>query len=277
MPKSTTRHNDDPTEDNQQSRGATNAPSNTRARAATSGDNAGTTESLNGSAHASARRRRSSANVQPLNLLEDDPSAYDSGIEVGRPGDRDFSTVDDLDSAERFDLGETRYRGNSRAGDTIVDAIDEAYDTLGLNDEEVIPSKLDRPSTTKRNGRSAPIEPAALLEAVIEVEILEIEVEVTEDLEESEPDAAELARAATEVEVVEVEQPEELERFIDRVLSMESVSVDDPVRIYLREIGRTALLKSPDESALAEKMTLGRKAREDMESLEGNRQYGLVT
>jgi RNA polymerase primary sigma factor len=277
MPKSTTRHNDDPPEDNQESRRATNAASNSRAHAAMPEDNAGPTESLNGSAHASTRRRRPSGDVQSLNLLEDDPSVYESGIDVGRAGDRDFSTVDDLDSAERFDLGDTRYRGNMRASDTIVDVIDEAYDTLGLNDEEVIPSKLDRTSNAKRNGRSTPIEPAALLEAVIEVEILEVEVEATEDLEEGEPDAAELARAATEVEVVEVEHPEELERFIDRVLSMESVSVDDPVRIYLREIGRTALLKSPDESALAEKMTLGRKAREDMESLEGNRQYGLVT
>ena len=69
-------------------------------------------------------------------------------------------------------------------------------------------------------------------------------------MKRSEPDAAELARAATDVEVAEVEHPEDLERFIDRVLSMESVSVDDPVRIYLREIGRTALLRSPDESAL---------------------------
>ena len=76
--------------------------------------------------------------------------------------------------------------------------------------------------------------------------------------------------------MVEVEQPEELERFIDRVLSMESVSVDDPVRIYLREIGRTALRSPPDESALAEKMTQGRKARDEIEILRVNRDQGLI-
>jgi len=95
------------------------------------------------------------------------------------------------------------------------------------------------------------------------------------DLEESEPDAAELERA--DVEVVEVEHPEDLERFIDRYLSTDGVSVDDPVRIYLREIGRTALLKSPDESALAEKMTVGRKAQVDLAQLEADLKDEVVT
>src|SRR5207248_10278295 len=124
-------------------------------------------------------------------------------------------------------------------------------------------------------GRSAPDPQIAVVEETVESEEI-LEVEVT-DLEEAEPDAAELARVATDVEVVEVEHPEDLERFIDRVLSMESVSVDDPVRIYLREIGRTALLRSPDESALAEKMTVGLKTQLDLAQLDAELKEGLVT
>jgi RNA polymerase primary sigma factor len=280
MPKSTTRHNDDLPEEQNTGQQAANSATNPVAQAAMPDDSPTTPESPNGTAPSSARRKRSSNNVRPLLLLDDDPAAYDSGIDVSRAADLDISVVDDLDTAERFDLGDTRYRGNSgiRGSDTIVDVIDEAYDTLGLNDEETTITKLDRPSTgSKRNGRSTPTEPAALEVEAESVEIIEIEVEVSDDLEEGEPDAAELARAATEVEAVEVEHPEELERFIDRVLSTENVSVDDPVRIYLREIGRTALLKSPDESALAEKMTLGRKAREDLELLQAKREYELVS
>ena len=63
-------------------------------------------------------------------------------------------------------------------------------------------------------------------------------------------------------------------------LSTWRASVDDPVRIYLREIGRTPLLKLPQESAFAEKMALGRQARIDLELLnqsmttQGNTQSG---
>ena len=64
-------------------------------------------------------------------------------MSAGRSGN-DISSVDDLDRAERFDLGDnSRYRGGSgmRGSDTIVDVIDEAYDTLGLNDEEMAPPR----------------------------------------------------------------------------------------------------------------------------------------
>jgi hypothetical protein len=67
-----------------------------------------------------------------------------------------------------------------RGSDTIVDVIDEAYDTLGLNDEEAPITKLDR-AGTKRNGRNSPMEAAAGLGMEVEsVEIIEIEVEATE-------------------------------------------------------------------------------------------------
>ncbi|MEO5953347.1 MAG: sigma-70 family RNA polymerase sigma factor [Chloroflexia bacterium] len=274
MPKSTIRHDDALSpEENNEGNTVTDAASSSLIEGAMPVDNTKHTESSNGSARNSARRKRAATNANNIRILEDEATAYDSTMGAGRSGS-DISSVDDLDRAERFDLGDnSRRRGGMRGSDTIVDVIDEAYDNLGLTDEELAPAKPERGS--KRNGRTPRIEPVASIE-ILEVEAVEIlEVEVVE--EPDEPDAAELASAATDVAVVEVEQPEELERFIDRVLSMESVSVDDPVRIYLREIGRTALLKSPDESALAEKMTQGRKARDEIEILRASRDQGTIT
>src|SRR5437870_3767590 len=41
---------------------------------------------------------------------------------------------------------------------------------------------------------------------------------------------------------------------VDTVLDMEGVSTDDPVRLYLREIGRVPLLRAAQEVVLAKRM-----------------------
>jgi RNA polymerase primary sigma factor len=179
----------------------------------------------------------------------------------------DTVEIDDLDVAERFDLGDSLSRhGGSRLG--VVDLLEEAYDQLYLDSEEKLKpttrsSKRDRASSSKRNGHATSSE---TLEVEIDLEVVEVEpleaASAAEELDEGEPDADELASVAPEE--VEAERPEDLQRFIDHALTQEGVSVEDSVRIYLREIGRTALLTSPDESALAEKMTQGRKALADM-------------
>jgi RNA polymerase primary sigma factor len=212
---------------------------------------------------------RRSAPVKPLSpsILEDglfDPTAeQDLGRFSPDPG---IETMDDLDVTERFDLGDTvkARQGVGRSGESIVEELDEIFDTLVLSDTDDAPESVapkgKRGAGSKRNGQPVAAAGTAEIEEESEATTLEIEIEEGE-AEESEPDADALARAA---EVVEVEQPEDLEKAIDRALNMENISVDDPVRIYLREIGRTALLKPPDESALAEKMALGRKATADM-------------
>jgi RNA polymerase primary sigma factor len=270
MPRSTTRRDDGSPDDAQAQQASAGAvePGPTggaRAEAAEASAQAGPTPPPTRAG--TARGKRKSDQDKSFALLDED-SSYDSGIEVSK--ESDISGVDDLDAAERFDLGDTVHsRSGRNADNSIVDVIDEAYDSLGLDDRdleaEVVISRTERVTvSSKRNGRSVPAN-GTTPEVEITVEAEEtLEVELVEEPEE--PDPAELARAATEVETVEADPPEELERFIDRVLSMESVSVDDPVRIYLREIGRTALLKSPDESALAEKMTLGRAAAAEMEA-----------
>ncbi len=58
----------------------------------------------------------------------------------------------------------------------------------------------------------------------------------------------------------EMEFPDETE--MDTVLNAEGVSIDDPVRMYLKEIGKVPLLHTEDELKLAEQMEQGDKEAE---------------
>jgi RNA polymerase primary sigma factor len=215
--------------------------------------------------------------VNPLNesLLDEEAIL---GLDPDDEGSskRDNQELDDLDVTERFDLEDTAMsrHGGSRSEGRIVDLIDEAYDGLSLNDNDVLDvpkTAKSRRGTPKRNGQTPSDSDIIEVELIeVEVEVMEVEIEEPEP-EEGEPDPESLAH----VEVVEEERTEDLEKDVERALNMEGISVDDPVRIYLREIGRTALLKSPDESALAEKMALGRQAIADLELLqEAGRETG---
>jgi RNA polymerase primary sigma factor len=172
--------------------------------------------------------------------------------------------LDDLDATERFDLGNSVSRPQGRGQDSLVSELDEIFDTLALDESELRAEPTTPKSkrgTGKRNGAAQPVVEVIEVEVIEEEEIIEAE-EAAPD--ENEPDAAALAGVA---EVVEVDHPEELEKDIDRALNMEGVSVDDPVRIYLREIGRTALLKSENEYDLAQKMAEGRQAVAILEAM----------
>ena len=56
-------------------------------------------------------------------------------------------------------------------------------------------------------------------------------------------------------DAVEIEFPDEAEMNI--VLNAEGISIDDPVRMYLKEIGKVPLLHMEDELKLAERMAEG--------------------
>ena len=92
------------------------------------------------------------------------------------------------------------------------------------------------------------------------LEALGIEVGVSEviesdDILEEEPPLEEIA----EIEEEELVDPNEL---------VDSFSIDDPVRMYLKEIGKVALLSADEEVTLATEMTEGIAAQEKLTAAE---------
>jgi RNA polymerase primary sigma factor len=89
------------------------------------------------------------------------------------------------------------------------------------------------------------------------------EREAEEILEAAGDDVEQIDEAITalvEHDVRIEEEPEEEDvsaEEIDRVLDAEGASVDDPVRMYLREIGRVRLLRGTEETELAQAMRDG--------------------
>ena len=75
------------------------------------------------------------------------------------------------------------------------------------------------------------------------------------DLPDDEADDEPPMEAIAEIEEEELIDPNEL---------VDSFSIDDPVRMYLKEIGKVALLSADEEIALASEMTIGMEAQQKL-------------
>jgi len=85
----------------------------------------------------------------------------------------------------------------------------------------------------------------------------------SEELPVEEALRAEAARLWPEPSSLEVEKPEAVEALeLETHLEQLEEEVDDPVRMYLHEIGRVHLLTAEDEKVLARKIDEGRRIRE---------------
>lgn len=93
----------------------------------------------------------------------------------------------------------------------------------------------------------------------------DIDYDLTHDLDSADPedlDSESIKDAERDAEIFEADK-------MDKLLNSEGLAIDDPVRMYLKDIGKIPLLSPERETYLAEQIALGSKVAKD-ELIEAN-------
>jgi RNA polymerase primary sigma factor len=180
--------------------------------------------------------------------------------------DKIDADIDELDRSD--DDGRDSDYGELEAADEYADIVDEEDETV--DSAHKIDKKTDIMELIERGKAKGSLSSNEVTEAI---ESLDYDIDQIEKLYETlEANGIEVTNYVNQAEFEEIES--EVERFesaeeMEKVLAQEGLAIDDPVRMYLKEIGKVPLLNADRELYLAQRMAEGDEAAKN-ELVEAN-------